>query len=73
MTRARQRRTVTVYFDGRKALRFRRVRGADGSRELRLVFRAPGVDDDAVERVRVDILQRWQWREEDDVDGDGTG
>jgi hypothetical protein len=62
---AKWRRTVTVYVDGRKALRFRRTRGPGGTRDVRLVFRRDGVPDDVVDRTRADILRRWTWREED--------
>lgn len=71
LRRERLRRTVTVYLDGRKALRFRRIRCADGSRDLRLVFRAPDVTDDTVAAARADILQRWRWRDEDPDHGRG--
>jgi hypothetical protein len=56
---------VIVYLDGRKALKFKRVRRASGERALRLVRRSAGIPDETVRRVREDILRRWELRDEE--------
>ena len=58
-----RRRTVTVYLDGQKALKFKRVRGLNGERSLDLIHRAPGISDERVGRIRDDILRRWALRD----------
>jgi hypothetical protein len=60
-----RRRTVIVYLDGRKALKFKRARGANGERVLHLVRRAPNIPEETVRLIREDILRRWTWRDEE--------